>query len=87
MSNFQIKFSFEQHHYTADVSVIQGKDHLQYNISPLDDKLLVQYGTQVIHVFPGESMDVAFPGTTDEKMDYSSALAAGLRHFLQNKGK
>ena len=68
MSNFQIKFSFEHHHYTADVSVIEGQGHTQYSISPLFDKLFVQYGAQVIHVFHGESMDVAFPGTTAEKM-------------------
>jgi hypothetical protein len=87
MNNFNIEFTFDSRHYTAEVSVIEGKDHTQYNISPLDDKLFVQYGTQVIHVFPGESADVAFPGRTDEKQEYSRALATALRHFLETKKK
>jgi hypothetical protein len=82
MQNFEITFDFENRRYLADVSVIRGADHLQYNIAPQDEVLKMEYGNQVIHEFTGKPMQFAFPGSTEEKEAYSEALAAGLRRFL-----
>jgi len=85
MNNFEISFSFEHRHYQAKVTVIRAEDHIQYTISPEDEHLLKEFGTQVIHEFPGKPFQLAFPGTTDERKTYSEALIKGLQHFLGEK--
>lgn len=85
MEKFQITFSFEHGRHEADVVMIKGKDHTQYTIRPKDESLFLHFGTQVIHEFAGKPMEFAFPGSTDEKVLWSKALAAGLKHYLEKK--
>lgn len=85
MHNFEINFPFRNRRVQAEVSVLRGEDHIQYTISPIDERLLEEFGTQVIHEFPGKSMEPAFPGSTEEKKEYADALAKGLKHFLAQK--
>jgi hypothetical protein len=85
MQNFSMPFLFEHRQYMADVATIRGKDHIQYSISARDQDLLLEYGTQVVHVFDGKPMEFAFPGMTDEKLAFSKALDAGLRAHLGKK--
>ena len=85
MNNFELSFYFDHHHYEAEVKVIQAKDHIQYTISPKDEHLLKEYGTQVVHKFHGESLQAAFPGSTEHKKGYSEVLVSSLQHFLREK--
>jgi hypothetical protein len=85
MEKFQITFSFEHGRHEAEVVMIKSKDHTQYTISPKDEDLFLNYGTQVIHEFAGKPMEFAFPGSTDKKVSLSKALAAGLKHYLEKK--
>ena len=87
MPRFEISFAFENRRYIADVSVIRGQDHIQYTVVPQDETLLLDYGAQVIHEFSGKPLQFAFPGETEEKKDYSNAVAAGLHRFLTSKLK
>ena len=83
MQNFEITFALQNHFYLADVAVIHGADHIQYTITPQDEGLKEEYGTQVIHEFSGKPMQLAFPGSTEEKAAYSEALVKGLHRFLK----
>jgi hypothetical protein len=85
MENFSMPFLFEHRQYLADVAVIQGEDHIQYSISPRDADLLLEYGTQVVHVFEGKPGEFAFPGMTEDRLAFSEALDAALRAYLEKK--
>jgi hypothetical protein len=85
MHKFEINFPFKNRRVQAEVSVLKGDDHIQYTISPIDEHLLEEFGSQVIHEFPGKSMEPAFPGLTKEKKEFADALAKGLKHFLENR--
>jgi len=82
MKKFAIPFTFDNQRYLADVTVMQGRDHIQYTISPQDEGLLKRFHTQVVHEFFENPLQMAFPGATEEQIKFSEALAEGLRHFL-----
>jgi hypothetical protein len=85
MKRFEMSFTFQDHRYLADVSVLRGDDHIQYTVSPQDEELLLEYGAQVIHEFSGKPLQPAFPGATEEKGAYAEALVKGLQRFLSSK--
>jgi hypothetical protein len=85
MHNFEINFPFKNRRIQAEVKVHRGEDHIQYTISPIDEHLLEEFGTQVIHEFPGKPMEPAFPGSTKQKEEYAEAVQKGLKHFLAHK--
>jgi hypothetical protein len=85
MENFSMPFLFEHRQHLADVAMIRGEDHVQYSISPRDPDLLLEYGTQVVHVFDGKPGEFAFPGMTEEKITFSEALDAALRARVGKK--
>jgi hypothetical protein len=85
MPHFEITFTFEKHHYHATVAVLRRPTHIQYTITPDDEDLKVKQGTQIVHEFPHQSLQPAFPGETEEAEEYSRSVIAGLQHFLQRK--
>jgi hypothetical protein len=80
--SFDIEFTLDGKHYQANVAVLKGEDHVQYTISPADEALLLKYGNQVIHQFPGRPMQFAFPINGPHQEPYNKAVGEALRRVL-----
>ncbi len=78
MQDFQLSFTFNHAHHTASVTVLQGRDHIQYTIVPDDPVLEEKFVTQVVHRF-GDKLEFAFPGKGEEAQRYNEALEKALK--------
>ena len=87
MPNFGITFIFENRRQHATVAVLRRHGHIQYSITPDDEDLREKLGTQVVHEFPHQPLQPAFPGESENSEEYSRSVIAGLQHFLQQKAK
>jgi len=81
-ASFEIGFMLEGKHYQATVAVLQGKDHVQYTISPTEEALELKYGNQVVHQFPGQPMQFAFPINGPHQEPYNKAVGDALRRAV-----
>jgi hypothetical protein len=80
--SFDIGFILDGKHYQATVAVLKGKDHVQYTISPTDEALELKYGNQVVHQFPGQPIQFAFPINGPHQEPYNKAVGDALRQAL-----
>jgi hypothetical protein len=81
--SFEIGFELDGTSHRATVAVLKGKDHVQYTISPIDQALEARYGNQVVHQFPGQPMQFAFPINGPHQEPYNKAIEEALRRVLE----
>jgi len=78
MERFVISFSYQGQTFEAEVTMLKGRDHLQYTVWPTDPQLQDEFGAEVFHKFESQPLQTAFPLGDERARAYIDALKQSL---------